>query len=182
MPSAASTAWLRSRSQAVGLSVLRVAAQTGSLVDMDTRNVWVASGVNTSPSSARRAAWLRPPPLSRPLPDPGQSLAAHVSGLVRIACLRLPQGCNTPRPRNSQPEVAETIGYVSLTFNEHNLGVTRSRGGVEAAAHAVAEEIGRRLPGLSLGLKAAGGSTGAPLTPADLARRMHEAYDPACAV
>jgi hypothetical protein len=39
MPSAASTASLRSRRPRVGCG-FRAAAQTGSLVDMDTRNVW----------------------------------------------------------------------------------------------------------------------------------------------
>jgi len=162
--------------------VLRVAAQTGSLVDLDTRNVWVASWGEYLAQLGQEGGVAQAAAVVETAPDPGQSLAAHVSGLVRDGVPAFAARVQYAAAAEFPTGVAETLGYVSLTYDEHNLGVTRGRGGVEAAAHAVAEEIGRRLPGLSFGLKAAGVSTGAPLTPADLARRVHEAYDPACAV
>ena len=42
--------------------------------------------------------------------------------------------------------VADTIGYVTITFSDRGLGIERRPG--EQMAAAVAEEIGRRLPGL----------------------------------
>lgn len=45
----------------------------------------------------------------------------------------------------------------------------------------MAEEIGRRLPGLSVALKDAGASEGLPLSVAQLSRRVREAFDPAVA-
>jgi hypothetical protein len=161
--------------------MLRVAAQTGSLVDMETRDVWVASWGEYLAQLGQEGGVVQAAAVVETAPDPGQSLAAHVSGLVRDDAppfaARVQYAAATEFPIG----VSETVGYVSLTFSERNLGVARGRGGVEAAAHAVAEEIGRRLPGLSVSLKAAGVSMGVPLTPTDLARRVREAYDPACA-
>jgi len=128
--------------------VLRVAAQTGSLVDLDTRNVWVASWGEYLAQLGQEGGVAQAAAVVETAPDPGQSLAAHVSGLVRDGVPAFAARVQYAAAAEYPTGVAETIGYVSLTYDEHNLGVTRGRGGVQAAAHAVAEEIGRRLPGL----------------------------------
>ena len=158
--------------------VLRVAAQAGALVDPDTKDVWVAHWGEYQAQLGQEGGVVQAAAVVETVPDPGSALAAHVASLIRqdappfavqvqrAAAVELPAG------------VAETIGYVALTFSERGLGVTRGRGGERGAAQAAAEEIGRRLPGLSVGLKTAGASMGEPLTPAQLARRVREAYDP----
>lgn len=159
--------------------IMRVAAQGGALVDADTTDVWVASWGEYLALLGQEGGIDQAAAVVETIPDAGAMLRSHVAANIRddapdfarqvafAASLELPVG------------VADTIGYVTLTFSEKRLDIDRKSD--EQAASAAAEEIGRRLPGLSVALKDAGASEGQPLTTADVARRVREAYDPAVA-
>jgi len=113
------------------------------------------------------------------VPDAGAALRAHVGTAVRPDAPAFAREVAFAAAAELPVDVADTVGYVTLTFAERGLGIERRS--PEQAAAAAAEEIGRRLPGLSVALKDAGASAGVPLTGPQLARRVREAYDPAVA-
>lgn len=161
--------------------VLRVAAQGGALVDTDTNDVWVASWGEYLALLGQEGGVVQAAAVVETVPDAGALLASHVATRVRDDAPTFARRVALAAAHELPVDVAETIGYVTLTFSERGLGIDHKPGarGSEQTAAAVAEEIGRRLPGLSVALKDAGASEGVPLTAAQLARRVREAYDPA---
>ena len=163
--------------------VMRVAAQGGALVDADTNDVWVASWGEYLALLGQEGGVVQAAAVVETVPDAGAMLHSHVTSQIRDDAPDLARQVALAAARELPEDVADTIGYVTLTFSERGLGIERRGGtsGAEQAAAAVAEEIGRRLPGLSVALKDAGASEGVPLTVDRLARRVREAYDPAVA-
>ena len=159
--------------------VMRVAAQGGALVDADTNDVWVASWGEYLALLGQEGGVVQAAAVVETIPDAGAMLASHVGTQVRDDAAEFARQVAFAAAAELPVDVADTVGYVTLTFTERGLGVER-RGGEQAAA-AVAEEVGRRLPGLSVALKDAGASEGLPLSCGQLARRVREAFDPAVA-
>ena len=161
--------------------VLRVAAQGGALVDPDTTDVWVACWGEYLALLGQEGGVVQAAAVVETVPDAGAQLAAHVHSQLHPDAPAFARQVAAAAAAELPAGVAETVGYVTLTFSERGLGVDRHPAGrgSERAAAAVAEEVGRRLPGLSVALKDAGASEGLPLTVTQLARRVREAYDPA---
>ena len=158
--------------------VIRAAAQSGALVDPETRDVWVAGWGEWLAHLGQESGVVQATVVVETAPDEGALLAAHVAALVRPDTPGFARAVLADSAAELPTGVAETSGFVTLTFSERGIGVTRARDG-RVAAQAAAEEIGRRLPGLTVTLREAGASTGEPLTCAQLSRRVREAYDPA---
>ena len=159
--------------------VMRVAAQGGALVDSDTNDVWVASWGEYLALLGQEGGVVQAAAVVETVPDAGAMLTSHVSSQIHSDAPEFAREVALAAARELPVDVADTIGFVTLTFSERGLGIERK--GAEQTAAAVAEEIGRRLPGLSVALKDAGASEGAPLSVQRLARRVREAYDPAVA-
>ena len=159
--------------------VLRVAAQGGALVDAETNDVWVASWGEYLALLGQEGGVVQAAAVVETVPDAGAMLASHVAAQLHEDAPDFARQVALAAAAELPVDVADTIGYVTLTFGERGLGIERK--GSEQAAAAVAEEIGRRLPGLSVALKDAGASEGMPLTVDQLARRVREAFDPAVA-
>jgi hypothetical protein len=159
--------------------VMRVAAQGGALVDADTNDVWVASWGEYLALLGQEGGVVQAAAVVESIPDAGAMLASHVGTQVRDDAAPFARQVAFAAAAELPVDVADTIGFVTLTFTERGLGVERRSG--EQAAAAVAEEVGRRLPGLSVALKDAGASEGLPLSSGQLARRVREAFDPAVA-
>lgn len=163
--------------------VLRVAAQGGALVDSDTNDVWVASWGEYLALLGQEGGVVQAAAVVETIPDAGAMLHSHVVTQVLDDAPDFARQVALAAAAELPVDVADTIGYVTLTFTERGLGIERKGGGRdgEATAAAVAEEIGRRLPGLSVALKDAGASEGLPLSVLQLSRRVREAFDPAVA-
>jgi hypothetical protein len=161
--------------------VLRVAAQAGALVDADTRDSWVAGWGEYLAQLGAEGGVVQAAAVVETAPDAGALLSAHVTGLLTDEAPAFARQVLADAAAELPTGVTETLGHVTLTFSERALGIARSRDR-HVAATAVAEEVGRRLPGLCAGLKATGTSAGEPLTVDGLARRVREAYDPAAAL
>ena len=159
--------------------VMRVAAQGGALVDADTNDVWVASWGEYLALLGQEGGVVQAAAVVETVPDAGAMLTSHVSSQIHDDAPDFAREVALAAARELPVDVADTIGFVTLTFSERGLGIERK--GAEQTAAAVAEEIGRRLPGLSVALKDAGASEGMPLSVERLARRVREAYDPAVA-
>ena len=159
--------------------VLRVTAQGGALVDADTSDVWVAGWGEYLALLGQEGGVVQAAAVVETVPDAGAALRAHVGTAVRPDAPAFAREVAFAAAAELPVDVADTVGYVTLTFAERGLGIERRS--PEQAAAAAAEEIGRRLPGLSVALKDAGASAGVPLTGPQLARRVREAYDPAVA-
>ena len=159
--------------------VMRVAAQGGALVDSETNDVWVASWGEYLALLGQEGGVVQAAAVVETVPDAGAMLASHVLSQIHDDAPDFAREVALAAARELPVDVADTIGFVTLTFSERGLGVDRK--GDEQTAAAVAEEIGRRLPGLSVALKDAGASEGVPLSMESLARRVREAYDPVVA-
>jgi hypothetical protein len=159
--------------------VMRVAAQGGALVDPETNDVWVASWGEYLAQLGQEGGLVQAAAVVETVPDAGATLRAHVASQVRRDAPAFALEVAHAAAQELPVGVADTLGYVALTFSERGLGIERR--GDDQAASAAAEEIGRRLPGLSVTLKDAGASAGAPLSVEQLARRVREAFDPAVA-
>jgi len=160
--------------------VLRVAAQGGALVDTDTTDVWVAEWGEYLTMLGEEGGVVQAAAVVETIPNAGALLRSHVSTQVRTDAPEFARRVAFAGAEELHEGVADTIGHVALTFSEKGLGIDRK--GNEQTAAAVAEEVGRRLPGLSVGLKAAGASEGLPLSVDALARRAREAFDPLAAI
>jgi hypothetical protein len=160
--------------------VMRVAAQGGALVDADTTDVWVASWGEYLAQLGQEGGVVQAAAVIETVPEAGAQLSAHVESSGRDDAPDFARAVAAAAAAELPADVADTIGYVSLTFSERGLGIERR--GNESTGAAVAEEIGRRLPGLSVSLKDAGASEGWPLTVEALSRRVREAYDPEIAI
>ncbi len=159
--------------------VLRVAAQGGALVDTDTTDVWVAGWGEYLALLGAEGGVVQAAAVVETEPNAGALLRAHVDSQVRPDAPPFARQVADAAAAELPAGVADTVGYVTLTFSEKALGIIR-KGGEQTAA-AVAEEIGRRLPGLSVALRDSGASEGLPLSVDQLARRVREAYDPSVA-
>ena len=157
--------------------VIRTAAQAGALVDPGTRDVWVASWGEWLAHLGAESGVVQAAVVVETAPDAGALLAAHVAGMIRPDTPEFARAVLADAAVELPTGVAETTAYVTVTFSERGLGVQRGRE-PEAAAAAAAEEIGRRLPGLTVPLQEAGASAGEPLTGEELSRRVRQAFDP----
>lgn len=156
--------------------VLRVLAQGGSLVDPDSRNVWVASWGEYLTLLGQEGGVVQVAATVETAPDAGELLATHVNGMIRPDAPEFTQRVMRAAARELPAGVTDTTGSVALTFSSTGLGVTAT--GADGAQQA-AEEIGRRLPGLSVTLADAGAADGVPLDTRSLAERARIAFDPA---
>ncbi len=156
--------------------VLRVVAQGGALVDTATSDVWVAGWGDYLALLGQEGGVVQAAAVVETVPDAGARLRAHVGSSVRPDAPAFARAVAHAAAAELPVGVADTVGYVALTFSERGLGIERRS--AEQATAAAAEEIGRRLPGLSVALRDAGASAGVPLTVEQLARRVREAYDP----
>lgn len=159
--------------------VMRVAAQGGALVDSETNDVWVASWGEYLALLGQEGGVVQAAAVVETIPDAGAMLHSHVATQVRDDAPQFARDVAFSAAAELPVDVADTVGYVTLTFTERGLGIERK--GSDQTAAAVAEEVGRRLPGLSVALKDAGASEGRPLSVAQLSRRVREAFDPAVA-
>ena len=159
--------------------VMRVAAQGGALVDSETNDVWVASWGEYLALLGQEGGVVQAAAVVETVPDAGAMLHSHVTTQILDDAPNFARQVALAAARELPVDVADTIGFVTLTFTERGLGIDRK--GAEETAGAVAEEIGRRLPGLSVALKDAGASEGLPLSVDKLSRRVREAFDPAVA-
>lgn len=159
--------------------VMRVAAQGGALVDSDTNDVWVASWGEYLALLGQEGGVVQAAAVVETIPDAGAVLRSHVATQLRADAADFARQVALAAAAELPVDVADTIGYVTLTFTERGLGIERK--GRDQVAAAVAEEVGRRLPGLSVALKDAGTSEGLPLSVQQLSRRVREAFDPAVA-
>lgn len=157
--------------------VLRVAAQGGALVDTETQDVWVAGWGEFLALLGQEGGVVQAAAVVETEPNAGALLRAHVDSQVRPDAPAFARRVAAAAAAELPAGVADTIGYVTLTFAERALGIVRK--GAEQTAAAVAEEVGRRLPGLSVGLRDVGASEGLPLSVDRLSRRVREAFDPA---
>ena len=159
--------------------VMRVAAQGGALVDSDTTDVWVASWGEYLALLGHEGGVVQAAAVIETVPDAGAVLRAYVESKVVEGAPAFAREVMLASAAELPHNVSDTVGYVTLTFSGKELGVT---GKGAAAAAMAAEEIGRRLPGLSVALKDTGASEGQPLSVQGLSRRVREAFDPAIAV
>lgn len=160
--------------------VLRVAAQGGALVDSETSDVWVAGWGEYLAMLGEEGGVVQAAAVVDTIPNAGALLRAHVATQVRDDSPEFAREVAFTAAEELHDGVSDTIGHVALTFSEKGLGIDR-KGGEQTAA-AVAEEVGRRLPGLSVALKDAGASEGSPLSVQGLSRRAREAFDPVAAI
>lgn len=162
--------------------VMRVQAQGGALVDQDTIDVWVAGWGEYLAELGQEGGIVQAVAVVETIPDAGARLAAHVAALIDPSAPEFGRRVMAASAVELPRGVADTVGYVTLTFSERGMGITRRSSKDPEAAAAAALDIGRRLPDLCVKLKDTGASRGVPLTSADLARRLREAYDPASAM
>ena len=140
--------WWKSRQARQWAVVIRAAAQSGALVDPETRDVWVAGWGEWLAHLGQESGVVQATVVVETAPDEGALLAAHVAALVRPDTPGFARAVLADSAAELPTGVAETSAIVTLTFSERGIGVTRARDD-RAAAQAAAEEIGRRLPGLN---------------------------------
>jgi len=156
--------------------VLRCRADGDSLADVETVETLVAGW------GAALAGFGHEPGLAGvtvvvdTAPDPGTRLAAEVNG--RAAA---------DSPPVARAVMAEIVAAFPATSSENTayVAVTWTADGIARKARRPADvvvEVGRRVPGLTNALTAAGGGTVEPLTEVELAEVLRVAYDPACAL
>ncbi len=162
--------------------VMRVQAQGGALVDQETTDVWVAGWGEYLASLGQEGGIVQAVAVVETIPDAGARLAAHVAGLIEPDAPEFARQVMAASAVELPRGVADTVGYVAITFSERKLDIIRKSTKDLEAAEAVALDIGRRLPDLCVDLKDVGASRGVPMTADDLARRAREAYDPASAL
>lgn len=160
--------------------VFRVVPEGGALVDRETRDFKVDAWGNLLALVGRTGGVRQVQAVVESLPDGGAMLSAHVEAIIdptapvfarevlHAAARELPQG------------VTSSIGYVSVTFSEKGLGI--APGSSEQRAQAAKDEIGRRLPELSVQLNLAGAATATPLAAYELTQRIKEGYNPLLAI
>lgn len=159
--------------------VMDVAIQGGTLVPPNTRDVWVASWGEWMASLGTEGGVVQAEAVVETLPEPKARLVAHVESLIDPDAPEFAKSAARASARELPAGVADSVGYVSVTFSEAGMGITGRKNTEDMAANeAVATEIGRRLPGLSVSLADSGTSAGHPQTVDQLARRVKEAYDP----
>lgn len=158
---------------------LNVTAQGNSLVDPPTTDEWVAQWGNYLAVLGQEEGISQAAAIVETTPDNGEILLAHTASLLHASGPEFAKRTMMASAEELPRGVAETNGFVALTFTESGLGVDRKiHRGDWAVAQVVAAEIGSRLPALSVGLLDSGASVGIPLTVDELARRVREAYDP----
>ncbi len=156
--------------------VLRCRADGDSLADVDTVETLVAgwgaalAGFGHEPGLAGVSVVVDT------APDPGTRLAAEVHGRA-VA----------DSPPVARAVMTEVVGAFPASSSENTayVAVTWTADGIARKARKPADvvvEVGRRVPGLTNALTAAGGGTVEPLTEVELAEAVRVAYDPACAL
>ncbi len=152
--------------------VFAVSPQGGALVDQSTVDDWVSAWGGFLAVLGQEGGVAQASATVETTFDDGALLRAHAERLIAPDVPEFAAAALRASAKELPLNMTATIGWVSITFTGSALGVKGDD------AQSAAEEIGRRLPGLSDALVAAGLRRVDPLTVAGLARRVREAYDP----
>jgi len=162
--------------------VMQVTAQGGALVDPETRNIQVARWAEFLAMLGEDGGIVQATVTGETIPVSSAAMTAHVSRLIDPDAPEFARRVMIAEGEEFPAGVTETICYVAVTYDEKAFGIDRKNLKGRAVAEAVAEQIGRGLPEVSMRLVDVGASKGIPLTAGQLGRRVHEAFDPVMSV
>ncbi|MCW2539628.1 MAG: hypothetical protein JWN95_1353 [Frankiales bacterium] len=157
--------------------MFEVVPEGGALVDPETKDLKVAAWGQLLALAGRVGGVRQVSVVIESVRDTGALLRAHVAGLIHPAAAPFARDVLLAAGRELSQGVASTLGYVTITFSEAGLGIALKQSLADRARSA-AEEIGRRLPELSVQLGLSGAATAIPMSAHAVTRRVKEAFTP----